>query len=272
MGKNNNNDHINEVMNRDVADSVPVATVNELKSKTNVNDQTAYIMADAFTGNPFQLLGQVVEIRRSASGECPTSLVNGRDLNFEFSPFPVTGFKIDEQTKLSKPELRGSIIVDKALSAQAGFLSFISAQLDQKSVFSLMVMDQVKGIVDFQDTSWKEAVKAWKQENKDKMDDPEICYIYVVSGFIQKNIIKKKYYQFEAGAKGGAYGININGKLSTSSDEYSLDIIFGLTPSIIKRPAVEVSVKTVAAAGHEISMEELELFAQTTGAVLTENK
>jgi len=156
MGNNNNKDHINEVMDRDIADSVPVATMNDLKSKTSVDDKTAYIIADAFTGNPYQLLGQVVEIRKT-NGECPTSLVNGRDLNFEFSTIPVTGFKIDEQTKLSKPELRGSIIVDKALSVQAGFLSFLSAQLDQKSSFSLMIMDQIKGIVDFQNNSWKEA-------------------------------------------------------------------------------------------------------------------
>lgn len=269
MGNNNNRNHINEVMDRDVADSVPVATVNELKNKANVNDQTAYIIADPFTGNPFQLLGQVVEIRKT-NGECPTSLVNGRDLNFEFSPFPVTGFKIDEETKLSKPLLRGSIIVDKALSAQAGFLSFLSAQLDQKSVFSLMVMDQVKGLVDFHDNSWKDAVKLWIEENQNKMNDPEICFIYVVSGFIQKNIIKKKYYQFETKLEGAAYGININGKLSTSSDEYSLDIIFGLTPSIIKRPSTQAEIKgrALTESEQEPSIDELKLFARTTGAVL----
>jgi hypothetical protein len=266
MGNNNNHDHINEVMDRDVADSVPVATINDLKSKTNVNDQTAYIIAETFTGNPYQLLGQVVEIRKT-NGECPSSLVNGRDLNFEFSPIPLTGFKVDEQTKMKQPVLRGSIIVDKALSAQAGFLSFLSAQLDQKSSFSLMVMDQVSGIVDFQDNSWKDAVKQWKEENQDKMNDPEICFIYVVTGFVQKNIIKKKYYQFEAGAKGGAYGININGKLSTSSDEYSLDIIFGLSPAIIKRPvALAAEVRAITDLEHEPTTEEFKLFAKTTGA------
>lgn len=263
---NNNNEHINEVMNRDIADSVPLATVNELKSKTNVNDQTAYIIADAFTGNPSQLLGRVVEIRKS-NGECPSSLVKGSDLNFEFSPLSVTGFNIDPQTAQSKPVLRSSIIVDKALCAQAGFLTFLSAQLDQKSSFSLMIMDQALGLIS-QDNSWKEAIKVWKEENQDKMNDPEICYIYVVTGFVQKNIIKKKYYQFEAGVKGGAYGININGKLSTSSDEYSLDIIFGLTPAIIKRPTLPTEVKGRAITDfeHEPSIDELRLFARTTGA------
>jgi len=265
MGSNNNNDHINEVMNREIANSVTVVSVNDLKNKTQVNDQTAYVFAETFTGNPYQLLGQVIEIRK-VDGKCPTSLVNNNNLNFEFSPFPVTGFKIDEETKLSKPVLRSSIIVDQGLTAQVGFLSYLSAQLDEKSSFSLMIMDQSKGLVDFQDPSWTAAVKTWKEDNSDKMTDPEICYIFVISGFIQKNIIKKKYYQFEAGAKGGAYGININGKLSTSSDEYALDIIFGLSPAIIKRP--QPLDREFEITGQKISKGELRLFADVTGKSL----
>jgi hypothetical protein len=196
MGNNNNSDHINEVMNNDIANSVTVASVNDLKNKTQVNDQTAYVFAETFTGNPYQLLGQVIEIRK-VDGKCPTSLVNNNALNFEFSPFPVTGFKIDEETKLSKPVLRSSIIIDKNITAQVSFLNYLSAQLDEKSSFSLMIMDQAKGLVDFHDPSWTTAVKNWKEDNLDKMTDPEICYIFVLSGFIQKNIIKKKYYHLK---------------------------------------------------------------------------
>jgi hypothetical protein len=263
MGNNNSNDHINEVMDKDIANSVIVASVNDLKNKTQVNDQTAYVFAETFTGNPYQLLGQVIEIRK-VNGVCPTNLVNNNELNFEFSAFPVTGFKIDDETKLSKPVLRSSIIVDQALTAQVGFLNYLSAQLDEKSSFSLMIMDQSKGLVDFHDPSWTAAVKDWKEQNQAQMADPEICYIFVVSGFIQKNIIKKKYYQFETGAKGGAYGININGKLSTSSDEYSLDIIFGLSPAIIKRP----QTREFRGGNQEISNHELRLFADVTGKSL----
>ena len=196
------------------------------------------------------------------------SSVNGKDVNFEFSPFPVTGFKIDGDTNLQKAVLRGSVIVDKALCAQASFLSFLSARLDDKSSFSLMLMDQVVGLVDFHDPTWTAAVKAWKEDNQDKMNDPDICYIYVVSGFIQKNIIKKKFTQFDASGKGGAYGVNIQGKLSTSNEEYSLDIIFRLTPAIIKRPATMAGTKAV---GVEFTpnRSELKLFASGTGAAIT---
>lgn len=264
----NNRDHINEVMNESVADSAPIATEKELKSKTNVNDQTAYIIADAFSENPTQLLGQVVEIRKT-NGECPTNLVNGSDFNFSFSSFPVTGLKIDEKTRQGQPVLRGSIIVDHDLCAQAGFLNFLSAELKQKETFSLIIMDQAKGIVDFQHESWTQGIRKWKEENQDIMNDPEICYLYVVSGFIQKHIIKKKYIQFETGARGGAYGINVDGKLSMSTDQYSLDIIFGLTPSIIKRPTPAVLTKGRGVGDeYEATVDELKLFAMTTGARL----
>ena len=265
MGNNNNNDHLNEIMNRDIADSTPVATLQDLKRKTYVNDQTAYVIADAFTANPSRLLGRVIEIRKT-NGACPKTLVNDSNLNFEFSPFSVTGFTIDEDTKSSKPELRGSIIADQALCAQAGFLNFLSGQLDQKSTFSLMIMDQAKGLI-VQDDARNEAVGKWMEKYALKMQDPEICYIYVVTGFVQKNIMKKKYIQFEAGAKGGAYGVNINGKLSTSTEDYSLDIIFGLTPAVIKRPTQSKDFKP-GIKRFKATDEEQILFAQASGKKL----
>jgi len=269
MGNNNNQDHVNEVMDSNIANGAAVATVNELKRKTNINDQTAYVLAEPYTANPNLLLGQVVEIRKT-NGDCPTSLVNGSDLNFEFSAFPVTGFKIDEEARQSKPVLRSSIIVDKAICAEIGFLNFLSGQLDSKSSFSLVVMDQAKGLINVQDDSWKGAVNTWKKENEDKMNDPDICFIYVVTGYIQKNIIKKKYSQFDGTTKGGAYGVNINGKLSLSTDDYSLDVIFGLSPAIIKRPVAGVDLKNRAILEeHEPDSEQQKLFGRISGAKLT---
>ncbi len=234
MGAENSTGHINSVLNTDVAAKTAFPSVEELFKKVNINDQTAYVIAESFTGNPFLLLGQVIEIRKSG-GSC-TRNFNETDVPLSFSPFPVTGFKIDEESRLKKPELRSSVVVNKALSAKVGFLSYLSAELDEKSSFSLMIFDQAKGLVNFQDDSWTNGIRKWISENPDIYHDPEICYLYVVSGFVQKNILRKKYVRFEAGTKGGAYGININGELSTSTEDYSLDIIFGLTPAIIKRP------------------------------------
>jgi hypothetical protein len=262
MGKNNNQDHINDVMNTEVAKSAAISTEEELRKNAQISDQSAYIIADSFTGNPSLLLGRVIEVRKPQNEECPNS-ISATEGNFEFSTFSITGFETDEQTKLSKPELRGSFIVDKNISAQIGFLNYLSAQLDAKSTFSLAVMDQGKGQI-IQNDLWKKAVKDWINENSDIMNDSNVCWVYVVTGFVQKNIIKKRYVQFETGAKGGAFGINVNGKLSTSTEDYSLDIIFGLTPAIIKRPqqakAFEFNAKQLEATG-----EEQTLFAKASG-------
>jgi hypothetical protein len=264
MGKDNNLEHYNEIMNKEIADSVPVATVNEVKSRTGVNNQTAYVIADDFTENPSELLGRVIEVRKSTTGECPSSLSIGKDVNFEFSASSVYGFNIDLKTSEAKPMLRSSIIVDDALCGEVGFLNFLSGQLKKNETYSLMVFDQAKGLIK-QDKLWDDARNAWIERNQDKMKDTEICFIYVVTGYTQKNIVKKLYRQLEAGARGGAYGVNINGKLSTSTDQYSLDIVFGLTPGIIKRPTTKV---TETRSLFDISADELKLFAHTSGSVV----
>lgn len=73
----------------------------------------------------------------------------------------------------------------------------------------------------------------------------------------------KKYIKFEARAKGGAYGLNINGEISTSTEEYSLDIRFGLTPAILKRPSPDYDfTKTLVLTP---TKEDYMLFNSATG-------
>jgi hypothetical protein len=266
MGKNNSKEHINEVMNNEISKSEPLSNAQELRKKADVSDQSAYIIADPYTANPSRLLGKVIEVRK-VDGQCPTN-ISVQQSNFEFSPFSVKGFEIDDQTKASKPELRGSFIVDKTVSAEVGFLNFLSGQLDSKSTFSLVVMDQARGIV-IDDDKWDQALRMWMEEHSDRMEDSNICYIYVVTGFIQKNIIKKRYVQFETGARGGAYGINVNGKLATSTEDYSLDVIFGLTAAILKRPNQQKEFIMNRESFRATDKEKI-LFAQATGKKLEE--
>ena len=63
----------------------------------------------------------------------------------------------------------------------------------------------------------------WIQQNDSIINDPEICHLLVVTGMVQKNIIRKKYKKFEVKAKGGAYGLSVNGNLYTSTEDYSLE-------------------------------------------------
>lgn len=266
MGAKMDTKHINDTMNSEVSEKANVATKEEAAKKLKLDDQTAYIEADAFIANPYSLLGRVIQIRK-IGGKCPNTL-NDPDSTFEFTISPIPGVKVDESSKLKEPILRSSIIVDRQLSTSVSFLSYLSAHLDAKSHFSIMVFDQATGLVDVQDSGWTPNVKQWKSENQDVINDPDVCYLFAVTGFVQKNIVRKKYVKFEAGMKGGAYGVNINGELSTSTDEYSLDIRFGLTPGVMKRPSSKVGFAETLLA--KPTPQEKLLFGSLTGATATD--
>lgn len=266
MGQNVNTEHINDTMNKNVSEKTSTATAEVARKIIGIDTLTAYIDADSFIANPYSLLGRVIQIRK-VNGVCPQTLDDPNN-RFEFTISPIPNVKIDETSKLKQPILRSSIIVDKQLSLSVSFLSYLSAQLDTNSFFSLMVYDQTAGLVNVQDNEWTSNLNKWKEENKDLFVDPEVCYLFLVHGIIQKNVIRKKYLKFKTGVKGGAYGVNINGELSTSTEEYALDIRFGLTPGILKRPDSTLGfAKTLSI---EPSKLERQLFSTLTGATASD--
>lgn len=232
MGNSNSVKHINEVMNKNVAQQTNVATENNAVSKLGIDSEYIYMEQDAYIGNPDNLLGRVYLVK-TKDGKVPSSLKDDNVI-FERYIYPIKGIKIDEKSRLKEPILRQSIIVDKKLSASISFLSYLSAELTANDYFSLMVYDQAAGVVNMQDASWKDGLKEWIVENDNLMQDRNIHCLFVITAFSQKNVIRKKYVKYDGKTKGGYFGININGELSTSTDEYSLDIRFGLEPSIIK--------------------------------------
>jgi hypothetical protein len=264
MGGKVDTKHINDTMNTSVSEKTGVATQAEAIQKLKINEMTAYIQDDSFIANPYSLLGRVIMIRKR-NGKCPDHL-NEPDQVFEFTISPIPDVRVDEASKLKQPQLMESIVVDKSLALNVAFLSYLSVHLDASSFFSLMVFDQATGLADAHDANWTNSVNQWKKDNKDLIDDPEICYLFLVLGFVQKNVVRKKYVKFKAGAKGGGYGLNVNGELATSTDQYGLDVMFGLTPGILKRPGPLVTgfaAETIFKPTHQ----ELKLFASMTGAV-----
>lgn len=261
MAGNNSTRHINEVMNENVAEETNVAGQEVAITKLNLRSHTAYIDADPYISNPYALLGMVLQIRK-VNGNCPDNL-SDPNYQFEFTPFPIKR-TVDELSKLSTPTLRSSIVVDKNLAANVSFLSYLSAELTSENFFSLMIFDQAAGVINQHHSDWPSNVRKWKTDNQDLLNDPEICYLFAISGFVQKNIVRKKYNKFKAGAKGGAYGLNIGGELATSTEEYSLDIKFGVNPIVLKRPSVisEPIVNLVATP----TLEEHKLFEGLTGS------
>jgi len=214
-------------------DPLAPATPDDLRNKLGLED-IPYVRDDTFIGNPQGLLGQVVEIRKK-NGACPTS-ATGVEGAAEFSVEPFSGYKVDEKSVISSPVKRDSQIVTYEGAGKVAFLSYLQASLDAKSVFSIILFDQAGGRVDDKDATWKAAVKTWVDGHGKLMGDPDVCYLWVVKGFVQKNLVRRKFTDVSAAAKGGAYGVNVEGKYHTSTDDYSVDVKFGLSPGILKRP------------------------------------
>ena len=269
MGKNANKEHVNQVMDESISEKSRVPSAQEAITALKIDMQMAFVDADAFIANPYALLGQVIQIRKK-DGKCPASLSTG-GFPVELTPYPVPR-KLDETSKLAKPSLRNSILVDMQLASSVSFLSYLSAELNANTHFSLMVFDQTAGLIDMADPAWRPGLEKWKKENSDLINDPEICYLFAVSGFIQKNIVRKKYIKYTGKMKGGAFGVNINGELSTSTEDYSLDVKFGLTPIVLKRPdpgTKPFGLRKAASGGALAPTEtELRLFTSFTGSTL----
>jgi len=257
MGGKHDTETINSVMNSEVAAKEPIVEKSKIQELLNIDENIPYIQCDPFVGNPFSLLGRVVEVRK-VNGKIPKSINTS---NIEFSPLPIPGIVKELDSILKNPVLRQSVIINNNLSANIGMFNYLNAELDSESVFSINVIDQSAALVDVQDPSWAAGLKSWKNENSDLFIDDDICYLYVIVGFIQKQIIRKKFKKFDVKATGGAFGININGKLHTSTDEYSMDIRYGLTPAILKRPKTELASIPKSISGIGVSLEEKRLFA-----------
>lgn len=259
MGKNST-EHINEAMNNEVAESKKVPSVMEAQKMLALQNNMLYVGADAYIGNPYALLGTVLEIRKTTE-DCPT-IANTANASIEFSAFKIPGIEIDETSKIKEPIKRQSILVDQKLAVELNFLNYLAGEFEGESSFSLMVFDQATGLVNRDTDSWNKGVQSWLADNKTAvLDDPSVCYVYAVIGFVQKYIIRRKYTKFTAGVKGGAFGVNLNGQLYTSSEDYSLDVRYGLQTVILKRPQTTKSLFPEKSLLDEVKQEEISLFS-----------
>jgi len=257
---NNSTEHINEVMNQDVAESKTIPSAGETQKMLALQNNMLYIGADAYVGNPYALLGTVLEVRKTGE-DCPT-VANTENASIEFSVFKIPGIEIDESSKIKEPIKRQSILVDRKLSGEVSFLNYLTGEFEGESSFSLMVFDQAAGLVNRENDSWNKGVQFWMADNKVSiLDDPSVCYVYAVIGFVQKYIIRRKYNKFTAGAKGGSFGVNLNGQLYTSSEDYSLDVRYGLQTVILKRPAVTKSLFDTNDELSDAKPEDVNLFS-----------
>lgn len=219
--------HVNESMNDFVAQSVAIPPVSSINGILTINNTTFYTEADSFAGNPDGLLGSVFQVRIADNGTTQTPVL-------EFCPTKIPDSKPDQTAHLKEPQKKQSIIIDQHISAEVNFFNYLSSQIDTESTFSILIFDQATGQVDRNTPSWAAGLKSWKKENKEILEDPSVTDVFVVIAYVQKYVIRKKFKKFDAKAKGGGYGINVGGELYTSSEDYALDVRYGLTISSLK--------------------------------------
>lgn len=225
----NTTEDINKSMSDKVSDPASIPSKVKAMSEAGINLDEIYLQADSFIGNPYALLGAVLEVRKTPDN--PQGKI-------KLSKSMITGAKVDESSKIKEPIKRGSIVVDQKLSLGVGFLNYLSTQFEANTTFSLMVFDQMAGLVDRRDESWDNGMDKWIARNKELLDNPDVLAVYAVIGFVQKYIIRKTFKKFQIDAKGGAMGLNINGELYTGNEDFSLDIHYGLQTVVIKEQAV----------------------------------
>ena len=255
---NNSTKHINKVMNDSVSKTESPPAIEEAAKLLRIKRNQIFIEDDSFIGDPYSLLGRVLEVR-SKGGNCDNNVNNGYA---EFSTFPIPGIAVNEKSKLKQPLITKSFIVDKKLSIDVGFLNFLSTKLDNETLFSVIVYDQAVGLLNIQSSGYLSGMRMWMRQNQDLIEDPEVCHLLVVTGMVQKNIIRKRYKKFSTKAKGGAYGINVNGNLYTSSEDYSLDIRFGLSYQRIPIPNKTKLLRksSISIANSNVEVDELKKY------------
>lgn len=187
-----------------------------------------YFSDDTFNGDPQSLLGQVIVIR-GRDGVCPKNVNDGPGPGPVFALEPIRGYNVNAKSVLSSPVKRESQVITRDVAASVALLSYLSASLDAKSIYSMILFDQASARVDDKDSSWKASFQSWMDGHTELLQEPDLCNLSVVKGFVQKNIILRKFTEVSAAAKGGAYGVNVDGKYHTSTEDYSVDVRYGLS-------------------------------------------
>jgi hypothetical protein len=214
MGKTTS--EVNQAMNDHVADKKPIATEQEIVKAFPLSDTLRYIQNSTYVANPTLILGKAFYQKIDEDKLIPF-LTN----------IPVT---VNEKSILTSPLTVAEIIINKKIALSAGFLSFVSASMNDEDVYEFRIIDNSAARVVDSGNQWEQALMKWMNSPlvQNVINDPQTGAISIVTGMVQKYITQKKFTKFEVGAKGGAYGINVDGSLYTSSSEFQLTILYGL--------------------------------------------
>src|ERR1700733_6057770 len=203
-------------MNKHVSNARPVATLDDLRKAFPTTDTLRYVKNDTFIASPTLLLGRVYYEKV------------GDD---ELIPFHTQiTVDVDDRSLLKTPQTVSELIIDSKVSVSADVLALVSLSLKDDELYELRVINKGGGAAQDTGDSWDQALTKWLDNPRSKqlIDSRNVGAVSVVTGVVQKYLTSKKYRKFEAGVKGGSYGVNVAGNLYTSSSEFQLDVVYGL--------------------------------------------
>jgi hypothetical protein len=218
-------EHVNETMNSSIADPRPIATSDELQKAVPMRDALRYVKNDTYIADASAILGQVYYER-----------INDDTL----IPFYLSiGAQVDPNSKLSAPQTVSELIIDKKAKAKVEALSLLNVELSAEELLEVRVINNSIARLVLKGDEWEAAITKWLRNPlcQDLISDSTVGRIAVVTGAVQKYFTTKKYKKFEAGAKGGAWGVNVEGSLYTSTSQFSLEVVYGLDLVTFKQAA-----------------------------------
>jgi hypothetical protein len=223
MGDNFTTKHVNDAMNKGVAEPRPIAKYEDLKKVIPVRDNLRYVTNDTYIADLSLHLGRVYY----------EQIGNDTLIPFIFS----VETKVNPQSKLSTPQTIAELIVDSKMKAKVEALSLLSGDLSAEELLEVRVINNASARVEDRGDEWDAAIKKWLNNPvcQNLINDASVGTISVVTGVVQKYLSKKKYKKFEAGAKGGSWGVNVEGNLYTSTSQFELSVVYGVELVTFKR-------------------------------------
>ena len=215
MGNSVTTKHVNETMNDSVAESKPIAKSTDIKKAIPTRDSLRYIQNDTYVADVSAILGRVYYEYGSK----------------ELLPFLISfSAEVDPNSKLSTPQTVSELIIDSKAKVSVAALSFLQVDLSAEELLEVRVINNSAARLVDRGDAWETAIAKWMGNDmcQSLINDPNVGTISVVTGAVQKYFTTKKYRKYEAGAKGGGWGVNVEGSLYTSTSQFDLTIVYGL--------------------------------------------
>ncbi len=143
--------HVNDAMNKEIAEARPIAKAEDLQKALPIHDSLRYVKNDTYIADVSAVLGRVYYEKVGSDSLLPFYI------SIEAS--------VDPGSKLSAPQTVSELIVDSKISANVEALTFLSAHLSSEELLEVRVINNGSARVVDRGDEWEAAIamKKWGQ-------------------------------------------------------------------------------------------------------------